>query len=159
MAGWLARTRVLWPAAILTLLLHLAIHLSRRFTGGPLLDFRLTGEGARALLADLAARPGAIEAHIRITAVLDTAYPLAYGILVAGLCFRYAPVRPGLAAMPALLAAACDLGENGVQLLALSGTADLLAAKTFLTPLKFALIAPASVLAVWLWARAVFAAR
>ncbi len=155
----LARPALLWPAAALTLALHVAIHFARRLTGGDLLDFRLTGAGARALLDTLASRPGAIEAHIRITALLDTAYPLAYGVLVAGLCARYATARPGIAAAPALLAAACDLAENAVQLLALTGAADLLAAKTLLTPLKFALIAPASALAIWLWARAVLAGQ
>ena len=42
-----------------------------------------------------------------------------------------------IAALPALATAIVDLTENTVQALALSGAADALDAKAWLTPLKF----------------------
>ncbi|MEM7767227.1 MAG: hypothetical protein AAF253_07025 [Pseudomonadota bacterium] len=150
----LSRLPVLWCLGIATLVLHAAIHWAKRFTGGQLLDLRWTADGARSLLAGMATIPGAVDAHIWITGALDTAYPMAYGGLVAGLCVRYSTVRPAVAAAPAILAAACDLAENAIQLLALHGHADLLPAKTLLTPAKFALITAASAWAIGLWVTA-----
>ncbi|MEM0987059.1 MAG: hypothetical protein AAGJ32_12505 [Pseudomonadota bacterium] len=154
--AWYIATPTLATAATLTVTLHIAIHWTRHHAGVHLLDFQLTGDSARALLTDLANVPGATDTHFWITAALDTPYALAYGALVAGLCARYAPSRPALYAAAAFLGAACDLAENALHILALTGTADLLSLKPLFTPTKFALIAPASALATWLWARSVF---
>lgn len=152
----LASLPVLSGLFALTVGLHIAIHWAKRFAGGDLLDFRLTGEGATALLAEMAATPGQTEAHLWITATLDMLYPVAYGALVLGLCLRYAPRRPLVYAAPILLAAGLDLAENAVQLSALLGSSAMLGAKTLLTPGKFVFAAIGSVIATGLWARAVF---
>lgn len=151
MARMLSRVPVLCALAIATIALHAAIHLNIPDAGGSLMDFKLTGAGARALLETLQATPDQLAAHIHITAVLDMAYPVAYAPLVAGLCLRYGAPR---FAILALLAGACDIAENMVQIMALTGSADLLIAKTVLTPAKFILIAAASLAAITLWTRA-----
>ena len=53
-----------------------------------------------------------------------------------------------LAALPAFATIVVDLTENTVQALALSGAANVLDAKSWLTPLKFYLFEIAGVIAV-----------
>ena len=53
-----------------------------------------------------------------------------------------------IAALPAFAASIVDLTENTVQALALSGAADVLDAKDWLTPLKFGLFAAAGLIAL-----------
>ncbi len=87
-------------------------------------------------------------AHFWVTVLLDTAYPLAYGGFLAGMALRFFGRFGKLAAAPALAVIVLDLTENMVQALGLTGTADVLAAKDWLTPLKFMLIWPAGLIAL-----------
>ncbi|MEO0550907.1 MAG: hypothetical protein AAFZ91_13390 [Pseudomonadota bacterium] len=140
------------PVLIFLFLAMLAIGYSfsgvRAAVDGPILDMLMTGEAAQARLAELNAEQR--RAHFWATILNDTAYPLAYGGLLAGLALRFGGKT---LAIPAAGAALTDLAENTVQALALSGTADLLVAKTVLTPLKFGLFALAAVIALGLLLR------
>ncbi|MEM1106856.1 MAG: hypothetical protein AAGH87_10745 [Pseudomonadota bacterium] len=128
-------------------------------TGGTLLDFALTGQTAADALAALKARPNAVGIHLYLSAGVDMVYAAAYGIFVAGLCFRYGGAGGGWFALPIASAALCDLAENTVQVIALAGDPDVLWLKGLLTPAKFALAAIGSALAIWLWARTTFGRR
>ena len=87
-------------------------------------------------------------AHFWITVLLDTAYPLAYGGFFAAMALRFFGRYGPLAALPALATIIVDLTENTVQALALSGAADALDAKSWLTPLKFGLFFLAAAIAL-----------
>jgi len=128
-------------------------------TGGTLLDFQLTGQAAKDALVLIKSRPNAVGIHLYLSAGVDMVYPLAYGAFVAGVCLRYSGPRGWLLALPILGAAGFDVAENLVQVQALTGEVGVLAAKTFLTPPKFALAAIGSLIAICLWARTTFGKR
>jgi hypothetical protein len=87
-------------------------------------------------------------AHFWVTVLLDTAYPLAYGGFFAAMALRFWGKFGRLAALPAIATIIVDLTENTVQALALSGAADVLDAKDWLTPLKFGLLFLAAAIAL-----------
>lgn len=139
---------------------HLVIHLLFvPGTGGTLLDFAMTGAAAQEALALLKSRPNAVGLHLYLSAGVDMVYPVAYGAFVAGVCFRYGAPRGLLFALPILGAAAFDIAENTVQILAMTRDPAILSLKTVLTPAKFLLAGIGSLLAIWLWARTTFGKR
>ena len=149
----LSRTPVLIALALTTLALMASFGPVQDAAGTPLLDFIMTGPEADYHLSNMTAEQKT--AHFWGTVLNDTAYPLAYGSLFAGLAFRFG--APKLAyGLPALSGIILDLAENTVQALALSDTVNLLFLKTVLTPLKFAMVALAAGLALTLMARAVW---
>ncbi len=119
---------------------------------GPLLDMINSGVEARDRIAAMTDAQRA--RHLFGTLVNDMVYPLAYGGLLAGLAFRFGGGRGRLLAIPAIATVIVDVTENIVQALALTGTADVLAAKDLLTPLKFGLFILAAMIAlgVIIWA-------
>ncbi|RAN33837.1 hypothetical protein [Hyphomonas pacifica] len=133
----LTRTPVLWGSFILFLLIGVGFGIFSGVVGGAYLDTLDGGEASRALIASMT--PAQRSAHFWLTVLLDTAYPLAYGALFAGLALRCLGRYGRLAALPALAVVVVDLTENMVQALALSGAVDALDAKVWLTPLKFGL--------------------
>ncbi len=104
---------------------------------GGLLDLTMTGQSARALLAQWS--PWQRDVHAHATLIYDGLYPLAYGAFFGGLAIRLGGRSARWIAFTLLAGVLADYAENVVQLLALSGRADLLDAKTVLTPVKFAL--------------------
>lgn len=104
---------------------------------GGLLDLTLDGASARALLQRLT--PWQRDVHAHATLIYDGLYPLAYGAFFAGLAMRVGGPAARWVAFVMLAGMVADYAENIVQLLALSGRADWLDAKTILSPLKFAL--------------------
>lgn len=118
---------------------------------GGLLDMTLDGTSARALLEKLS--PWQRDVHAHATMLYDGLYPLAYGAFFAGLAIRLGGDRARWIALTMLAGMVTDYAENIVQLLALSGLADWLNAKTVLTPLKFALTGVAVIATVVLAAR------
>ncbi|ESZ88755.1 MAG: hypothetical protein Q27BB25_02630 [Blastomonas sp. CACIA14H2] len=104
---------------------------------GGMLDLTLTGTQARTLLERLS--PWQRDIHAHATLLYDGLYPLAYGAFFAGLAVRLGGAKARWIALVMLGGMIADYAENIVQLLALSGRADWLDAKTLLTPLKFAL--------------------
>lgn len=148
----LARTNALIIALVATLAIGAAFMPVQQAIGGELLDMMMTGEAARERLAALT--PGQRQIHLWATLGLDTAYPLAYGSLLAGLALRFSRGLMRWVAWPAVLVVLFDLTENGVQALALIGVADFLGVKTVLTPAKFTMFAVAALLALVLMLRA-----
>lgn len=128
-------------------------------TGGTLLDFTLTEQGANEALMLLKGRPNAVGVHIYLSAGVDMIYPLAYGTFVSGLCFRYGAPYGALYALPIASAAGFDIAENLVQIWALTGDLGVLAAKPFVTLPKFFLALIGSLIAIWLWGRVTFGRR
>ena len=153
MPNFLARTPVLFTTFIATLAVMASFGAVQAAAGEPLLDFLMTGTAANDRLA--AMTEAQKSAHLWGTVLNDTAYPLAYGSLFAGLAFRFG-ARKLIYGLPALIGVLLDLTENTVQALALSDIANLLYLKTGLTPLKFAMVAAAAGLALILMARALW---
>ncbi|MEM7492010.1 MAG: hypothetical protein AAF296_01425 [Pseudomonadota bacterium] len=151
MPQFLSRTPILIVSFIGTLLVMLSFGPVQEAAGTPLLDFLMSGAAANERLAAMTGE--AKTAHFWGTVLNDTAYPLTYGALFAGLAFRFG--SPKLVyGLPALAGVLLDLAENTIQALALSDTANLLFLKTVLTPLKFTMVAAAAGLALILMLRA-----
>lgn len=153
MIRFLSKTPVLLTLFGLTVAITISFEAVRASAGSPLLDLLMTGTEAQARLAAMSAE--AKQAHFWGTVLNDTAYPIAYGGLFAGLALRFGAPKL-IYALPAISSAVVDLCENTVQALALSGTIDWLAAKSVLTPLKSVLVAAAAGLALILMARALW---
>lgn len=132
----LARTSVLAISFAAMVLLAGLLRQTGEATGG-LLDMTLDGPSARALLTRLS--PWQRDVHAHATLLYDGLYPLAYGAFFAGLAMRLGGRPARWIALTMLAGMIADYAENIVQLLALSGRVDVLDAKTFLTPVKFAL--------------------
>lgn len=132
----LARTSALAISFAVMVLLAGLLRQTGEALGG-LLDMAVTGASARHLLAQLT--PWERDVHAHATLIYDGLYPLAYGAFFAGLAIRLGGRPARWIAMTMLAGMLADYAENIVQLLALSGRADLLEAKTVLTPVKFAL--------------------
>jgi hypothetical protein len=124
------------------------------YVGGPLLDSLSAPEAVRARLESMTRAQR--EYHLLATLTLDSAFPLAYGSVIAGLAARLSGSRGILIALPALATMAADYAENIVQVLALVERYDWLAAKTLLTPLKFGMLLISATVIVWLAARALW---
>ena len=135
MTDFLKRTPVIWTLFVLQILIGLGFGVFNGAVGGTYLDTITTDTGARALMDGMTAAQRS--AHFWVTVLLDTAYPLAYGGFFAGMALRFFGRFGKIAAFPAFATIIVDLTENTVQALALSGAADVLAAKDWLTPLKF----------------------
>ena len=131
MTTLLKRTPVIWGLFVAAILIWLGFSIFAEAVGGTFLDTIANGERSRTLIAGLSEAQRS--AHFRVTVFLDTAFPIAYG----GMALRFFGKYGRIAALPALATAIVDLTENTVQALALSGAADALDAKAWLTPLKF----------------------
>ena len=135
-AAPLTRTTILALSFAAMVLLGALLRQTGDAIGG-LLDLTLDGASARALLQRLT--PWQRDVHAHATLIYDGLYPLAYGAFFAGLAMRAGGPAARWVAFVMLAGMVADYAENIVQLLALSGRADWLDAKTVLTPLKFAL--------------------
>lgn len=133
MRGWLdfvARTPVL-IASFIGVLACLAGFQCMKPMIGPLLDFEFSGAAAAQVLAAMS--PAQKQAHLMMTALIDTPYPLFYGALFAGLTARFATRRRLRLASPMLIGVGLDFIENGAQIAALSGWPEALAIKSVVT--------------------------
>ncbi len=146
MTQFLTRTPVIWTLFVLQILIGFGFFVFRDAAGGQLLDMLNTGDAARATIAGMTEAQRT--AHIWITILLDTAYPLVLGGFLAAMALRFFGNFGKLAALPAFAAIVVDLTENMIQVLALSGTADALDAKDWVTPLKSGLFMVAMVIAL-----------
>ena len=146
MTQFLTRTPTLCALFILQALIFLGFGPFVDGVGGSYLDTVMTGEESRTVIAAMSS--GQRWTHFWVTLLVDTAYPFAYGAFFAGMALKFFGRFRVLAALPAFAAVIVDLTENMVQLLALSGAADVLDAKDWLTPLKFGLFGVAGVIAV-----------
>ena len=105
--------------------------------GGILLDSLRSAPESQQLLASMS--DAQKTTHFRITLWLDMIFPLAYGGFFAGLTLKNFKQMGAWLAIPAFLVIPTDICENLIQLLALTGTEDLLQIKAILTPIKFML--------------------
>ena len=102
-----------------------------------LIDEMSDPSAIRSHLAEMTATQKSV--HIWTTAILDVAYPLAYGLLFAGMALRYFNQWGWWIALPSVLVIPVDLTEGAVQVAALTGYLDILWMKAYVTPLKLAL--------------------
>lgn len=133
----LKKPLVLWILFAVTLLLTYCFTLVRDHWGLTLLDSITSPDDARGLINSFS--PEQITAHVWTTAVVDVAYPLAYGLFFAGSACCFFGRFGTYLAIPAFLVIPIDLVEGLVQVLGLLGTVDLLDWKAILTPAKFVL--------------------
>ena len=146
MTAFLKRTPVIWALFVAAILITLGFGLLAPAVGGQYLDSILTGAGAQEHLSAMTGPQRS--AHFWITVLLDTAYPLAYGGFFAAMALRFFGRFGKFAALPAFATIIVDLTENTVQALALSGAANVLDAKSWLTPLKFDLFYVSGIIAL-----------
>ena len=102
------------------------------------MDFEFSGAAAAQVLAAMS--PAQKQAHLMMTALIDTPYPLFYGALFAGLTARFASGVGSRLASPMLIGVGLDFIENGAQIAALSGWPEALAIESVVTPAKFKLV-------------------
>ncbi|MEZ5997660.1 MAG: hypothetical protein R3B98_03080 [Hyphomonas sp.] len=143
---FLTRTPTLIALFILQGLIFLGFGPFVEGVGGTFLDTLMTGDESRQAIAAMTSDQR--WTHFWVTALLDSIYPIAYGAFFVGMALRFFGRFGKLAALPAFAASIVDLTENTVQALALSGAADVLDAKNWLTPLKFGLFGVAGLIAV-----------
>ena len=130
----LAERRSFWIAFISTTLITIAFPVATSFLQIPLVDAISDPTEVRQVISDMT--PGQRVVHTWITATLDVAYPLAYGALFIGSAYAFYERFGRYIAFSLLVVVPTDLLEGVVQILALMGFADFLAAKAVLTPLK-----------------------
>ncbi|MEM0929557.1 MAG: hypothetical protein AAGI89_09720 [Pseudomonadota bacterium] len=146
MLDFISKTWVLIALFVAIMVINVSFALGLEAAGGAVLDFRMNGSDAFALLN--AMTPEQKNAHFWMTVVNDTAYPIAYVGLLAGIVWRFAGGLRSVLVWPAFGAGVFDLMENTTQALALKGYESLLQFKDVLTPVKFGLAGVAVVLAL-----------
>lgn len=142
----ISRTPALWGLFGLAVLCLAGFTLFQPGVGGQYLDMISDPAELRAVLA--AMTPEQRSAHFWVTVLIDTCFPIAFGLLFAGLGWRFFGRFGTLAALPGLAVLGVDLTENTIQVLALSGAADVLDAKAWVTPLKMNLFYLAAIIAL-----------
>ncbi|KCZ88373.1 hypothetical protein [Hyphomonas johnsonii] len=135
---FISRTPVLIGSFILMIVVAAGFVWARGFMDGTFLDLEMSGPAAMQRLSEMT--PDQRNVQFWTTLVLDTLFPLAYGGFFGGLAARFGGSRRLLATLPMLLGVGFDFAENITQVLAVKGFDSLLAAKTFLTPVKFGLV-------------------
>ncbi|MFN7054971.1 hypothetical protein [Hyphomonas sp.] len=142
----ITRTPVLWALFGLSVLCVVGFQAFNPAVGGQYLD---TLDDPAVLRETLAGMSEAQKtAHFRVTVLIDTVFPLSFGLLFAGLGWRFFGKWGPLAAVPGFAVLVVDLTENMIQALALSGAADVLDAKAWVTPLKMGLFYLAALIAL-----------
>ena len=144
MLNLLSRTWVMVGMFVAMMAIRYSFSFVQTAAGGPLLDMIGTGAEAKARLAEMSADQKT--AHFWGTVLNDTAYPLAYGGLFAGLIWRLAGTLRRWLVIPALAVIVADLAENTTQAMALAGNESLIGLKDVLTPLKFGLFFLAAIM-------------
>jgi len=142
----ITRTPVLWTLFVLTVVITAAFLALAPAVGGQFLD--MTSAPADTRAAYDAMSPGQRTAHFWITVLLDTAYPLSFGLFFAGMAWRFFGKWGPLAAIPGFAVLIVDLTENPLPAITLSGAAYVLEPKAWVTPLKMNLFWAAALIAL-----------
>lgn len=150
----ITRTPVLWTLFVLSIAAFLAFIPFIPAIGGTLLDSLSDPAALREALAGMT--PKQKSTHFWMTVLLDVAFPVLSGLFFAGIAWRFFGKAGPVAAMPGFAFTIVDLTENTLQALALSGAADALDAKAWVTPLKMYLFYAAAVIALVALGIAVF---
>lgn len=144
--SFITRTPVLWTLFALTIALTLGFGVLAPSVGGQFLDMASQPDQTRALFE--AMTPSERNAHFWITVLMDTAYPLSFGLFFAGMAWRFFGKWGPLAAIPGFAVLIVDLTENTLQALTLSGAAYVLEPKAWISPLKMNLFYLAALIAL-----------
>ena len=134
----LSENRSLWIAFGATILITIAFLITGSMWGITFLDTISDPSEARLVISSMS--PDQRIIHAWITATLDVAYPLAFGALFIGSAYKFYKNSGRFIALPFFVLVPTDLLEGIVQVLALTGTMDLVDAKAVLTPLKTILL-------------------
>lgn len=144
--NFITRTPVLWALFVLTIVITLVFGLLAPSVGGQFLDMTADPADSRALFDKMT--PSERGMHFWITILLDTAYPLSFGLFFAGMALRFFGKWGKLAAIPGFAVLIVDLTENTLQAITLSGAAYVLEPKAWITPLKMNLFYLAALIAL-----------
>lgn len=142
----ITRTPVLWTLFGLTVLITLAFGALAPQVGGQFLDMLSAPAETRATFEAMSAEQKT--AHFWITVLMDTAYPLCFGLFFAGMAWRFFGKWGPLAAIPGFAVLVVDLTENTLQAITLSGAAYVLEPKAWVSPLKMNLFYLAALIAL-----------
>ncbi|MEQ9506930.1 MAG: hypothetical protein RLO80_11720 [Hyphomonas sp.] len=142
----ITRTPVLWTLFVLMVLCIFGFQHFTPAVGGQFLDMLDQKDAIREVFA--AMTPEQKSVHFWVTVLIDTAFPVSFGLLFAGLAWRFFGKWGAVAAIPGFAVLIVDLTENTIQALALSGAADALDAKAWVTPLKMNLFYLAALIAL-----------
>ena len=123
----ITRTRVLWTLFGLTIGLTLAFGALAPMVGGQFLDMVSKPEDTRAVFDAMTSSERTV--HFWITVLLDTAFPLSFGLFFAGMAWRFFGKLGPFAAIPGFVVLIVDLTENTLQAITLSGAAYVLEPK------------------------------
>ena len=130
----LAENRILWFSFIVTVLLTIAFQIVVAIWNLTLLDALSDPTAVRNALSSMSSDQKNI--HTWVTATLDVAYPLVYGALFVGSAHKFYSRLGWLVALPTFVLVPVDYFEGIVQVFALTGFADWIDVKAYLTPLK-----------------------
>ena len=133
----LAGNRSLLIALVATILITIVFLVIGSLWGITFLDKISDPSEARIAISSMSADQRLV--HAWITATLDVVYPLAYGALFIGSALKFYDNFGWLIASPFFVLVPTDLLEGFIQVLALTGTLDMIDAKAVLTPLKTSL--------------------
>ncbi len=142
----LTSSRTLWWLFAIVVTITLAFGAVMHFWGFLLIDEMFKAEQISQHIAAMSEKQKQV--HIWTTATLDVLYPLAYGLLFAGIALKAFGDKGMLLALPSLLCIPADLTEGFAQVMLLSTHADYMGLKTTMTPIKFALFIPGFLIAI-----------
>ena len=130
----LQRTASIWVFAIAYLLSAAGFVIWAPSVGGQPLDQISATDHVRTLIDEMTQSER--NAHFRMTATLDMAFPFIYGALYCGVALRFLGRAGPVAVVIVVGVVALDLLENTAQLLALGGRDFLLPLRSLATPIK-----------------------
>lgn len=128
----------------------LGFALFRRAIGGQYLDEVCSLRRARDIVTEMTELQA--KRHLWITTYLDTIFPVCYGLILAGLAFRFSPPNGLWPALPATFAVLFDFMENSTHFIALK-TRKVPKTKPLFSVLKWIFLALALTYLVFLFLR------
>ncbi len=143
--SFITRTPVLWTLFVLTVVIFVVFGALAPMVGGQFLDMVSKPEDTRAVFDAMTSSERTV--HFWITVLLDTAFPLSFGLFFAGMAWRFFGKLGPFAAIPGFVVLIVDLTENTLQAITLSGAAYVLEPKEWVSPLKMNLFYLAALIA------------
>ena len=144
--SFITRTPILWTLFVLTVVIFVVFGVLAPMVGGQLLDMVTKREDTRAVFDAMTSSERTV--HFWITVLLDTAFPLSFGLFFAGMAWRFFGKLGPYAAIPGFVVLIVDLTENTLQAITLSGAAYVLEPKEWVSPLKMNLFYLAALIAL-----------
>ena len=140
--------RTIVAAVVVCIACFITFFCFRNRVGGKYLDEVVTSASAQKIidrLNDVQRRW-----HIWLTILLDTVFPVSYGLLLAGLTLRFANPQHMLLVLPACLTVLADIGENRVQVRMLR-TGIVSSTKLYFSAAKWSLLVISVVVLLMTW--------